>query len=66
MRNDEKPTVLRRTQWKEKQMATSNSMERKADGAIRRMVYIKGVLSHPCYSMFIQTTNIYTRLTTCI
>ena len=25
-------------------------MERKADDSIRRMVYLKGVFSHPCYS----------------
>ena len=29
---------------------------RKADGAIRRMVYLVGLLSHGCYSMSIQTT----------
>ena len=33
----------------------SNSMGRKSDGTIRRMVYLKGVFSHSCYPMFIKT-----------
>ena len=48
-------------------------MGRKADGAIRRMVYLKGMFSHPCYSMSIQTSSLYTMrhaassmLTTCV
>ena len=46
--------------WWENDGSTSNSMWRKADGAIRRMVYLKGVFSQPCYSMSIQTTSLYT------
>ena len=37
---------------------------KKADGTIRRMVYLKEVFSHPCYSIFIQTTSIYRLQTT--
>ena len=34
-------------------------MERKADGAIIIMVYLKGVFSHPCYSMSTNNQHVH-------